>query len=73
MVRAQEGLPRGLLPFMVVEEPSWPDVYAFDVSSAPPTIVVWSDHAVVQRWGSFEAFLQWVRAWTSDKQNEKGA
>ena len=59
---AKEKLPEDFVPFMVVEEKSWPDVYAFDSSSKPASIVVWSDHAVVERWDSFEDFLRWIRS-----------
>jgi hypothetical protein len=65
VVHAEENLPKSLLPFMVIEEPSWPDVYAFDFSSSPPAVVVWSDHAIVERWDSFDAFLRWTRESTS--------
>ena len=58
--RVRERLPTGLVPFMTIEEPSWPDVYAFDFSTNSPSIVVWSDHAIVRRWDSFESFLQWI-------------
>jgi hypothetical protein len=58
---ASENLPHGLLPFLSIQESSWPDVYALDSSSKPPSVVVWSDHAIVARWDSFEAFLQWTR------------
>jgi hypothetical protein len=54
--RASEGLPTALVPFMTVEEPSWPDVYAFDFSTSPRSVVLWSDHAIVKRWESFEKF-----------------
>lgn len=60
--RAKKEIPDGLLPFMIVEELSWPDVYAFDLSSTPPAVVVWSDHAIVQRWPGFDSFLTWARA-----------
>ena len=59
--RAKEGLPEGLLPFMTIEQSAWSDVYAFDFSTVPPSVVVWADHAIVERWDGFDRFLQWMR------------
>ena len=60
---ARERIPITLLPFMREEQPSWPDIYAFDLNSAGPEfrVVVWSDHASVRDWENFPVFLQWVR------------
>jgi hypothetical protein len=69
----QEKLPKGLLPFLVVEESSWPDVYAFDFSSAPPAVVVWCDHAIVAKWDGFDVFLGWARQQTKKKPSEEKA
>lgn len=69
-LRAKEGLPKELLPFLVIEESSWPDWYAFDFSSEPPTVVVWCDHAIVERWESFPAFLRWSRTSTTAATDE---
>ena len=59
--RAKNGLPDGLLPFMTIEQSSWSDVYAFDFSTIPPSVIVWADHAIVERWESFDRFLKWTR------------
>ncbi len=61
---AREGIPAALLPFMREEQPSWPDIFAFDLDSDDPEfrVVVWSDHAIVMDWESFPVFLPWVRA-----------
>jgi hypothetical protein len=59
--RAKEKLPFGLIPFMTIEQTSWPDVYALDNSTMPVSVIVWSDHAIVARWDSFEGFLNWTR------------
>jgi len=60
---ARENTPTALLPFMREEQPSWPDIYAFDRTSDGPEfqVVVWSDHAIVMDWQSFPVFFQWVR------------
>jgi hypothetical protein len=59
----RESIPATLLPFMRVEQPSWPDIYAFDLDRDGPEfrLVVWSDHAIVMDWPSFPVFFQWVR------------
>jgi hypothetical protein len=62
ILRAKEVIPDGLLPFMTIEEPSWPDIYAFDLSISPAAVVVWTDHAIVKRWQDFDSFLSWIRA-----------
>ena len=72
ILRAKKGIPDGLLPFMTVQEPSWPDVYAFDFSSTPAAVVVWSDHAIVERWQDFESFLNWIRAKAKVTDEKKG-
>ena len=59
--RAKEMLPEVLLPFMTIEQSSWSDVYAFDFSTSPPSVVVWADDAIVERWDSFDRFLHWAR------------
>lgn len=53
--------PEGLLPFMNIEEPAGWDLYALDFSWMPPAVVVWSDHAVVERWENFDVFMKWIR------------
>jgi hypothetical protein len=60
---AREGIPAALLPFMQVEQPSWPDIYAFELDRDFPEfrLVVWSDHAIVMDWPSFPVFFQWIR------------
>ena len=60
---ASESTPATLFPFMRVQQPSWPDIYAFDLDSDGPEfrVVVWADHAVVMAWESFPVFMQWVR------------
>jgi hypothetical protein len=60
---ARESIPASFLPFMREEQPSWPDIYAFDLDSTSPEfrVVVWSDHAVVMDWESFPIFIQWIR------------
>src|ERR1051325_4626729 len=60
---ARESIPASFLPFMREEQPSWPDIYAFDLDSTRPEfrVLVWSDHAVVMDWESFPVFIQWVR------------
>ena len=60
---ARDSTPTAFLPFMREENPSWPDIYAFDLRGKPPEfrVVVWSDHAVVMDWDSCAAFIQWVR------------
>jgi hypothetical protein len=58
---AKKNLPEDLVPFMIVEGRSWPDIYAFDRLSAPLAVVVWSGHAIVERWDNFEDFLRWIR------------
>ena len=58
---AKEGLPEGLLPFMTIEQSSWSDVYAFDSSTTPPSVVVWADDAIVECWDSFDRFLEWTK------------
>lgn len=72
ILRAMKGMPDGLLPFMIVEEPSWPDVYAFDVSTTPRAVVVWSDHAIIECWPDFDSFLTWARAQTQATNEKKG-
>lgn len=62
VARLRENLPNGLHPFMVANQQTWTDVYALDLSSSPPAVVVWADHAIVERWENFEAFLRWVQA-----------
>jgi hypothetical protein len=59
----REDIPSALLPFMREEQPSWPDIYAFDLDSKHPEfrVVVWSGHATVMVWESFTVFVQWVR------------
>ncbi|EDY15936.1 hypothetical protein CfE428DRAFT_6547 [Chthoniobacter flavus Ellin428] len=44
------------------EQPSWPDIYAFDLGSDGPEfhVVIWSDHAVVMDWADFAVFLEWI-------------
>ena len=59
--RAKEGLPEGLLPFMSIEQSCWSDIYAFDFSTTPASVVVWADHAIVERWDSFDKFLEWTK------------
>ena len=59
--QAKVGLPEALLPFMTIEQSSWSDVYAFDFSSTPPSVVVWAGHAIVERWDSFHRFLEWTK------------
>lgn len=59
--RAKEGLPEGLLPFMTLKQSSWTDVYSVDFSTTPPSVVVWSDHAIVERWDSLDRFLEWTK------------
>ena len=58
----RENIPASFLPFMRQEQPSWPDIYAFDIDSTSPEfrVIVWSDHAVVMDWESFPVFIQWV-------------
>ena len=60
---AREGMPDALFPFICEEQPSWSDIYAFDLRSEAPEfqVVVWADHAAVMNWPSFPAFFQWVR------------
>jgi hypothetical protein len=60
---ARKSIPDALIPFMREEQPSWPDIYAFELDSKRQEfrIVVWSDHAVVMDWESFPFFIQWVR------------
>jgi hypothetical protein len=60
---ARESMPDSLIPFMREDQPSWPDIYAFDLGSKQPElrVVVWSDHAVVMDWESFPVFIQWIR------------
>jgi hypothetical protein len=60
---ARESISGALLPFMREEQPSWPDIFAFDLDSGSPEfrVVVWSDHAIVMDWESFPVFFQWVR------------
>jgi hypothetical protein len=60
---ARESIPETLLPFMREEQPSWPDIFAFDLENDGPEfrVVVWSDHAIVMDWESFPVFFQWVR------------
>ncbi len=59
--RAKEELPEGLLPFMTIEQSSWSDVYSFDFSTTPPSVVLWADDAIVERWDSFDIFLEWTK------------
>ena len=59
---AREDLPASLLPFMRVEEPQWPDIYALDLDDHHRNrIVVWSDHAIVAGWNTMDDFLSWLR------------
>lgn len=59
---AQKDMPEAFVPFMREMQPSWPDYYAFDLSSDSPDfrVVVWSDHAVVMDWENFPVFLAWT-------------
>src|SRR5262245_51146258 len=59
--RAKQELPAGLLPFMAIQQSGWSDIYAFDFSTTPPSIVVWADDAIVERWDSFDRFLEWTK------------
>src|ERR1041385_4809727 len=59
--RAKEGLPEGLLPFMTIEQSGLSDVYAFDFSTTPPSVVVWAGDAIVECWDSFDRFLEWTK------------
>jgi hypothetical protein len=63
IANARDSTPTAFLPFMRKENPSRPEIYAFDLRSKLPEfrVVVWSDHAVVMDWDSFTAFIQWVR------------
>jgi hypothetical protein len=58
----RSSMPDAFIPFMREEQPSWPDIYAFDLESDGPEfrVVVWSDHAVVMDWQSFPVFNEWV-------------
>ena len=62
IVAARESTQAAFLPFMREEQPSWPDIFAFDLDSGGPEfrVVVWSDHAIVMDWESFPVFFQWV-------------
>jgi hypothetical protein len=63
IAESRDSTPTGFLPFMRQENPSWPDIYAFDLCSELTEfrVVVWSDHAIVMDWKSFPVFIQWVR------------
>jgi len=62
IVVTRKSTPNSFIPFMREEQPSWPDIYAFDLDSDGPEFRVsaWSDHAVVMDWASFPVFLQWI-------------
>ena len=59
----QKELPPALIPFMLTENSSMFDVYAFDSDDDQQEfeVVVWADHAVVQSWGNFTAFIEWAQ------------
>jgi hypothetical protein len=59
---ARANLPVSLVPFMREDQQQWPDIYAFSADDRQrERIVVWSDHAIVAGWDTFDAFLDWVR------------
>ena len=60
---ACEKTPPALLPFMIEEHPQWPDVYALYLADPElDRVVVWSDHAVVAEWNTFDELLDWIRS-----------
>lgn len=61
ILRIGEDIPEGLIPFMAIQQSGWSDVYAVDPTTSPTSIVVWADHAIVARWGTFDQFLQWTK------------
>jgi hypothetical protein len=60
---ARASTPTALLPFMLEEQRSWQDIYAFDLDSGGPEfrVAVWADHAIVMAWESFPVFFEWIR------------
>lgn len=73
--RIRQELPPNLLPFMVVEQSTWTDVFAFDRGTGKPDrVVVWAGDAIVMDWDSLEAFVDWIgRRPPADSQNRSGA
>jgi hypothetical protein len=63
--KVQQEIPEGLLPFMKEEQDRWWDIYAFELADTSPeySVVVWADHAIVERWKSFPAYTAWLRQW----------
>lgn len=59
----REMIPISLLPFMLEEQTTWNDIFAFDTDGECDEfrVVVWADHAIVETWDSFPVFFQWIR------------
>jgi len=56
---------------MKEQQGGWFDIYAVDMRDN--SIVVWADHAIVQRWEVFDAFTNWLRQAKSGRKAQQPA
>jgi hypothetical protein len=57
-----------LLPFAVESENGRHDIYCYDFEQeAHPKVVAFSGHAIVKRWDSPRAFINWLRRIAKEK------
>jgi hypothetical protein len=69
------GLPDNLVPFMQEVDADFTDFYCFDRTPQlqKPSVVVFTDHAIVHNWVDFDSFIQWIRQVCRKIETDPGA
>lgn len=59
----QKAIHHHLFPFMIEPQNGWSDIYAFDYTDneSEYPVVVWADHAIVEKWATFREHFNWLR------------